>query len=184
MKRFASFLIALMVMLPLAACGGSGKDEPAVQYGRIGDTMSTEWFDFVVTDAYSCGQYRGHTPSKGYKLVVATVTLKNTCGQPVEMWRDDFALIWGDDGSVFDRDIPLAAGLSGDQFPDEYILDAGASRTGVMVFEAPQEFGDFSICFVEFFEPDAIPAGEEPDAALSIEEGDTFLVEFSVEDRG
>ena len=43
-----------------------------------------------------------------------------------------------------------------------------------MVFEAPQEFGDFSISFVEIFVSETNPDGEE---------GGTFVVEFAAEDR-
>ena len=177
MKRLASFLLALVAALSLAACGGGGtsgsQDEPGVVRGAIGDTLSTEWFDFTVTDAYSCGQYQGHTPSEGYRLVVVTMTLKNSCGQLVDMWGDDFVLIWGDE-DAFDLDIPLPAGLSGEQFPDEYVLGVDESRTGVMVFEAPQEFRDFSVGFMELFSTDANPDGEE---------GDTFFVDFTAGDR-
>ena len=182
MKRLASFLLVLMLTLSLAACGGglldlnpkNTQDDPGVRYGYIGDTLSTEWFDFVVTDAYSCGQYQGYTPSEGYKLVVVAMTLKNNCGQSVDMWGDDFVLIWGDDDDTFDLDVPLPAGISRDQFPDEYVLGINASRSGVMVFEAPQAFRDFSIGFMEIFESESDPDGEE---------GDTFFVDFTVEDR-
>ena len=180
MKRPASFLLALTMIVSLAACGEGGpdfnpNDEPGVKYGYIGDTMSTEWFDFTVDDAYSCSEYRGCAPSAGCKLVVVTMSLKNTCGQPVDMWGDDFVLIWGsDDDDTLDLDIPLPAGLSGEQFPDEYVLGINASRTGVMLYEVPEEFRDFSIWFIEIFESETDPDGEE---------GDTFFVDFTAEDR-
>ena len=175
MKRLACFLAVLMIALDLAACGESGpKDEPGVKYGGIGDTLSTEWFDFVVTDVYCCSEYYGYTPSDGYKLVVVALSLENNCGEPVDMWGDDFVIFWGYDDDTFDLDIPLPAGLSDDQFPDEYVLDAGGMRNGIMVYEAPQEFRDFSIGFMELFESDTNPDGEE---------GDTFFVDFTTEDR-
>ena len=178
MKRLASFLLIPMMLLSLAACNGldlNHKDEPGVKYGYIGDTLSTEWFDFVVTDAYSCSEYQGYTPSNGYKLVVVSMSLKNNCGQSVDMWGDDFVLLWGsDDDGTFDLDIPLPAGISRDQFPDEYVLGINASKSGVMVFEVPEEFRDFSIGFMEIFESESNPDGDE---------GDTFFVDFTAEDR-
>ena len=179
MKRLASFLLALAAALSLAACGAGGpgsdqKDEPGTKYGYIGDTMSTEWFDFTVDDAYSCDQYQGYTPSEGYKLVVVTMTLKNDCGQSVDMWGEDFVLIWGGDDDTMDLDIPLPAGLSDEQFPDEYVLGINATRTGVMVVEVPREFRDFTVGFMEVFESENDPDGEE---------GDTFFVDFTAEDR-
>ena len=180
MKRLASFLLVPIIMLAFAACGEGGldfnpKNEPGVKYGYIGDTMSTAWFDFTVTDAYSCSEYQGYTPSEGYKLVVVAMSLKNNCGQPVDMWGEAFVLLWDDDDDAFNLDIPLPAGLSGDQFPDEYVLGANQSITGVMVFEAPREYQNFSIVFMELFESSTNPDGEE---------GDTFFVDFAVEDRG
>ena len=175
MKRLASFLLIQIMMLSLAACGEGGleanpQNEPGVKYGRIGDAMSTEWFDFTVTDACSCFEYRGYTPSEGYTLVVVTLSLKNNCGQPVDVWGEDFVLIWSDADDAFGLDIPLPAGLSSDQFPDKYVLDADETRSGVMVFEAPREFQDFSFGFIEIYDDGA--------------EGDTFFVELTAEDRG
>ena len=177
MKRLASFLLALMMTMSLAACGGldlNKKNEPGVQYGYIGDTMSTVWFDFTVEDAYSCGQYRGYVPAADYKLVVVTMSIRNNCGQSVDMWGDDCVILWGEDDDSFDVDIPLPAGISDDQFPDEYVLGINASRTGVMLFEVPEEFRDFSVGFMELFESETDPDGEE---------GDTFFVDFTAEDR-
>ena len=177
MKRLVSFLLTLMMAVSLAACGGAPNPaggEPGTKYGRIGDTMSTEWFDFVVNEAYSCGQYQGYAPSAGCKLVVVAMSLKNNCGQPVDMWGDDFVILWGDGDDAFDMDIPLPAGISGDQFPDEYVLDANESRTGVLVFEVPREFREFSIEFTELFASETNPDGEE---------GNSYFVEFTAEDR-
>ena len=179
MKRLVSFLLIPIMMLSLAACGGldlnprNTEDDYGAKFGYIGDTMSTEWFDFTVDDAYSCSEYHGYAPSAGYKLVVVIMTLKNNCGQSVDMWGDDFVILWGEDDDTY-VDIPLPAGISGDQFPDEYVLGINASRTGIMVYEAPQEFRDFSIGFMELFESSTNPDGEE---------GDTFFVDFTVEDR-
>ena len=172
MKRLVSLLLPVM-LLSLAACvNGPDLQEPGAKYGGIGDSMSTEWFDFTVTDAYSCCQYQGYTPTDGYKLVVVAMSLKNNCGQEVDVWGEDFVLLWGDGDDTLD--IPLPAGLSGDQFPDEFVLGANEIKNGVMVFEAPREFGDFSISFMEIF---------VSETSLDGEEGGTFFVEFAAEDR-
>ena len=166
MKRLASFLLLPVMMVSLAACGG--RDTTDIRYGRIGEALSTEWFDFVVNEAYSCGQYHGYTPADGYKLVVVSLSLKNNCGRPVEVWGDGFVLLWG--GGDDTLDIPLPAGFSGDQLPDEYVLDVNASKSGVMVFEAPREFQEFSIRFMEIFESETNPDGDM---------GSTYYVEFT-----
>lgn len=178
MKRLVSFLLAMVMLGGLSACGEGGlslrgkDDEPGTKDGYIGDTMSTAWFDFIVNDAYSCSQYYDYTPSAGNQLVVVTMTLKNTFGQSVDMWGDDFVILWDDEDSGID--IPLAAGISDDQFPDEYVLGINAVKAGVMVFEVPQEFRDFAIGFQEVYESD-----EDPDGDL----GDTFFVTFTAEEK-
>lgn len=178
MKRLASFLLASVMMLSLAACGGNGlslnqKEDFGIKYGRVGDAMSTEWFDFVVNEAYSCLEYHGYTPSAGCKLVVVDISLKNNCGKPVDVWGDDFLILWDGGDDTFDMDIPLPAGISDDQLPDKYVLDVNAGKSGVMVFEAPGEFRDFSIRFTEILE------SENPDG----DEGSTYLVDFTAEDK-
>ena len=140
--------------------------------GRIGDTMSTAWFDFTVTDAYCCGQYQGYAPSEGYQLVVVAMSLTNNRGRPVDVWGEDFMLLWGDGDDTLD--IPLPAGLGGNQFPDRYVLDADETKNGVRVFEAPREFREFCLGFMEIFESSTNPDGER---------GSTFFVEFTAEDR-
>ena len=172
MKRLACFLLFLM-MMPLAACGAVN-DDYDVKHGGIGDTMSTKCFDFTVDDAYSCDRYQSYAPSAGYVLVVVNLSLKNDCGQTGDMWGEDFVILWGDDDSTSGLDIPLPAGLSDDQFPDEYVLGINEPKSGVMVFEVPLEFREFSIGFVELFESDDNPDGEE---------GNTFYVKFTAEDR-
>ena len=172
MKRLVLLLLPVILLFLTACSDRSEPHEPGVKYGGIGDAMSTEWFDFTVTDAYSCDRYQGHTPSEGYKLVVVTMSLKNDCGQPVDVWGEDFVLRWGDGDDALD--IPLPAGLSDDQFPDEFVLGINETKSGVMAFEAPREFRDFSISFVEIFVSETNPDGEE---------GGTFFVKFTAEDR-
>lgn len=182
MKRTASFLLALIMLFSLAACGEGGlslnpkgKDSDGPKEGYIGDTMSTYWFDFMVSDAYSCTKYHNYTPSAGNKLVVVNMTLKNTFEESVDMWGDDFVILW--DGEDDYMDIPLPAGISDDQFPDEYVLGINAKKDGVLVFEVPEEFRDFAIGFVEI----SVDT-ENPDNLEGVE-GDTFFVYFTAEEK-
>lgn len=179
MKRLASFLLALAMALPLAACGEGGLNlnpggKSDQKEGYIGDTLSTCWFDFTVDDAYSCTQYNGYTAGAGNKLVVATITLKNTCGESVDMWGDDFLILWdADDGAA----LALPAGISGDQFPDEYVLKINETRAGKAVYEVPEDFRDFALAFQEI--------SEDPDNPENLDgiEGDTFFVSFTPEEK-
>lgn len=186
MKRLASILLALTMALSLAACGegglnlnpGGGKDDDSdVKYGYIGDAMSTEWFDFTVNDAYSCAQYEDHAAQAGNQLVVVTMTLKNTFGESVDMWGDDFVILWDDPDENSGIDIPLAAGVSDDQFPDEYTLKINETRAGIMVFEVPEGFRDFAVGFQEIYEDTKNPEN------LDGIEGNTFFVSFTAEEK-
>ena len=183
MKRLASILLVLTMALSLAACGegglnlnpGGGSGEPGLKKGFVGDTLSTYWFDFTVNDVYSCTQYGSYTASAGNKLVVAAITLKNTCGESVDMWGDDFVILWDseDDGAA----LALPAGISDDQFPDEYILKINETRAGMAVYEVPEDFRDFVIAFQEIYEDT-----ENPDN-LDGKEGETFFVSFTAEEK-
>lgn len=179
MKRIASFLLALMMLFSLAACGEGGlnlnpkeTEDSDVRDGYIGDVMSTEWFDFTVTSATRCSSYGNYTAGAGNKLVVVAMTLKNTWGQSVDMWGDDFVILWDDEENGID--IPLAAGISDDQFPDEYTLGINASKSGVAIFEVPEDYRDFVIGFMEIFESENNPDGKE---------GNTYFVSFTPEEK-
>ena len=182
MKRFSSFLLALMLLFSLSACGegglnlnpGENNEDSDARFGYVGDTLSTEWFDFTVDDAYSCSEYQGYTPEDGNKLVVVTITLKHDWGASVDMWIEDFVIMWDDPDEDSGMEFPIAPGLSDDQFPSEYTLGINATKTGVSVYEVPQEYRDFSIGFMEVFESDTNPDGDE---------GNTYFVDFTPEER-
>lgn len=185
MKRLASLLLALAVALFLPACGQSGLDlspgggddgQPGLKQGLPGDTLSTQWFDFTVDGAYSCARYGSYTAADGNKLVVATLTLKNTFGSPVDMWGDDFAILWDDPDQDGGAAPALPEGISDGQFPNEYVLEIDEVRTGRAIYEVPQDFSDFTLAFQEIFEDT-----ENPDNLDGVE-GDTFLVSFTAEE--
>ena len=180
MKKIVSLLLSFVMLLSLFACGegglslkgGSSNDKE----GYIGDTLSTYWFDFTVDDAYSCASYHDYTAAAGSKLVVVRMTLKNDCGASVDMWGDDFVLLWetGNDDDDVDMAVALPAGLSDEQFPDEYTLGINQSKSYAAVYEVPEGYRDFAVAFMEIFESDSDPEGET---------GDTFFVYFTPEEK-
>lgn len=180
MRKFLPFLTALTLALTLAACGdggldltpGGGREDDSVRYGAVGDTLSTEWFDFSVDSVRSCDQYGDYAAGDGSRLVVASLTLKNTCGSAVEMWGDDFVLLWDDPDEDGGIDIPLPAGLDDGQFPDQYTLENRETKTGELVFEVPAEQEELTLGFQEIYVDE-----ENPDNEEGIE-GKTFFVTF------
>lgn len=179
MKKFVSFFLALMMLCSLAACNGLSlkpSDEPESKFGYVGDTMSTEWFDFTVKEAWACTEYDGYTAQEGYKLVVAEMVLKNTWDASVDMWDTDFLIFWEDPDAEggYDIDITLPV-YSEDQFPEEYTLGINVQKTGMLVYEVPEKFRDFSIVFQEVFEDVNDPTNEDGI------DGDMFYVSFTAE---
>lgn len=196
MKRWLTALLALVLALALAGCGGKdsgggskggganvgsgGGDvyaEDGWAEGRIGDTMHTYWFNYTVNSAYTCGEFAGRSAAEDCRLLVVEVTVKNTITSSVEMYDTDFQAQWGGSGEE-DYRLPITTDpetyeeldpISDDQLPGTYSLGVNQERTGLLVYEVPAGEKDFSISYLEAF--------EEGD------EGDTFFVYFTPEER-
>ena len=143
--------------------------------GRIGDTMQTYFFDYTVNSAYTCTEFAGTTPAEGSMFLVADVTVRNTDTRSIEMYDTDFQAQWGSDGEedfrvpiTYDTenqmDLPT---LTDEQLPSTYMLAVDEERTGLLVYEVPAGFQDFSISYQEIFSDDSY--------------GDTFFVFFTAE---
>lgn len=193
MKKLFCILLTLAMLLGLAACGGKNEGNDAggssggsadtdgdgvpegggYHEGRPGQAVSTYWFDFTVGEAYACQEFGGYTAAEGegMRLVVVPLTVKNTQDYKVDMFQTDFQLEW-------DVEDGVATALSAedldskDVFPNEYALDAGESREGVLVYEAP-EMELYYLTFLEVFD-DGSEAGRE---------GDSFVITLTVEQR-
>lgn len=122
MKRLLSVLLAAILVLALAGCGGKdsgdSKDsgtssggsenvgsgngdvyaEDGWAEGRLGDTMHTYFFNYTVNSAYTCGEFAGRQAAEGNKLLVVEITVKNTTSASVEMYDTDFQAQWGASG--------------------------------------------------------------------------------------
>ncbi len=61
------------------------------------------------------------------------------------------------------------ATLTQEQLPGVYTMAKGESRTGLLIFEVPDGYQDFSISYMEAFDDDST--------------GDTFFVNFTAETR-
>ena len=143
--------------------------------GRIGDTMQTYFFDYTVNSAYTCTEFAGTTPAEGNVFLVADVTVHNTNSASIEMYDTDFQAQWGSEGEedfrvpiTYDTenlvDLPT---LTDDQLPSTYTLAVDEERTGLLVYEVPSGYQDFSISYQEMFSDDT--------------SGDTFFVFFTAD---
>lgn len=163
---------------------GAGYAEDGYAEGFLGETMHTYWFDFTINSAYTCMEFDGLTPDEGYKFLVAEVTLYNTTksSQPMYFW--DFQLQWdvqpGEDeekafGYPLYEEIQNEDGesdfisVSDLQLPAYYELGINETRTGTLLYAAPEGAKDYSVSFQEVFEDDT--------------EGDVFFVWFNAEEK-
>ena len=147
-------------------------DDDGYAEGRIGDVMRTYFFDYTVNSAYTCKEFEGYTPAEGNKLLVAEITVKNTDRSTVTMYDTDFQIQWGDDDDDEAYDVPITYygdAVSDDQLPEEYDLGVNEERTGLLVFEVPEDTRDYSISYLEQFSNDT--------------EGDVFFVFFTAKDK-
>lgn len=116
--------------------------------------MRTYFFDYTVNSAYTCKEFEGYTPAEGNKLLVAELTVKNTDRSTVTMYDTDFQIQWGDDDDDDAFDAPItyySDAVSDDQLPEEYDLSVNEERTGLLVFEVPEDSKDYSISYLEQF---------------------------------
>ena len=184
MKRLASFLLASVMMVSLAACGENGlslrpgnPNSSGDAYreggakGYIGDILHTYWFDFVVNSAKLCQEYEGCTAYDGYRLLVVDMSIKNTVDFSIPMYWSDFPILWGDGDE--DGAYPLPKdefNATRNIFPDEYTLGINENKSGVLVYEVPvTDVPDYMLVYWEIFD-DGTEEGEE---------GDTYIVYFT-----
>ncbi len=188
MKKFFAAALTAVMMLSLAACGKTGlsgagddwvnEDDNIETYenqagsstyeGKIGSTLKTTWFDFTVKDAYVTDEaISGYSVSEGNRLLVVTVELKNTYGDTVPMWDDDFWIEFGEDDGAYPIDVNET--ILDDQFPKEYNLEKKETRTGTIIFEVPDDVEDFALVFLEYFDDST--------------EGNYFAVYFTADEK-
>ena len=187
MKRRTFLALTLLLLLTLAACGGSDGDssgggadiyaEGGYGEGRAGDVIHSVFMDFSVNSAYTTSNYHGHAAPEGKKVLVVEMTVKNTFNESLSMWDDDFQGQWSASTETDEFAWPITEGEGGssldtvaeEQFPAEYELAVNESRTGELVFDVPADERDFSISHKELFADDS--------------EGDTFFVYFTASEK-
>ena len=155
MKRVFVLVTALVMALSLAACGGDAE----ANEGRVNDTMETYFFDFTVNSAYLTADYEGYTPAEGNVLLVASITVKNTFQESIEMYDTDFQLAWGEEDDAYAYPVTTDMEtfeeldpVGENQLPGTYPLAVNEERSGELVYEVPSGYTDFSICYLEMFD--------------------------------
>ena len=159
MKKFAGIMVATVLAFSLVACGPV---DSAVQ--NLAGAASNKGSDVVTADDDGYAE--------GNKLLVAELTVKNTDRSTVTMYDTDFQIQWGDDDDDDAFDAPItyySDAVSDDQLPEEYDLGVNEEKTGLLVFEVPEDSKDYSISYLEQFSNDT--------------KGDVFFVYFTAKDK-
>ncbi|WRS26843.1 DUF4352 domain-containing protein [Oscillospiraceae bacterium MB08-C2-2] len=135
-----------------ASTTDDGREVGGYVDGRMGDTLSTAFFSYEVTDAYYADTFEGQSPSEGTTFVVAKVKIKNTFGDEIPMWANEFQIQWNDEG---DFSLPIA-NFHESQMEDEYVMKKGETLEALCVFEVPvaTEKTEYSVSYLEYYEDD------------------------------
>lgn len=163
MKKVTTLLATVMMVISLTACasGNSGNSQNSgtsdlsnlsdsgYVWGQVGDTLSTVWFDFNVTNATLYSEYNGNTPTDGYQFLELKIWLKNTYHESVPMFWSDFDVEWEDPDSY---ELPVFMTVDGKELTeDEYSLRRAGSANLVLVYEVAEGYDEFLVFFDEDF---------------------------------
>ena len=136
--------------------------------GKPGDSMHTYWFDYTVTGAYVCNEYGGYLPKAGYEILVVEMAVRNTFDEWIPMFDDDFQAQWNDiSDDAYVWPIEDAELLGEDVLPAYYVLEEGQMVMGLLLFEVPVGYTDFSLAYWEIFDDNTY--------------GDLFFLDFTVD---
>lgn len=145
MKRAAALLLAAVM---LTGCGTRTETD---QHFALGDTVSTAWFDYTVTSVGAAEEYAGYHSAQGDQLVVVELTIKSTYTQSTMMFDSDFQLSWSGMEQDDTRCMPVEY-YCDKQLPAEYELAPKESRSGVLVYQVPEEEQEFQFAFQEIYD--------------------------------
>lgn len=162
MKKLAAALLAIALLLTTGCSGNTSKktgsviarhseDEDGLYYGKQGDTMRSEFFDFIVENVKLTESFGGYTAKKGMHLLCLTVKETNTFVEALPMFDQDFVLTWESAEELF---YPLGNLDDKSVMPKEFELAQGKSATYNLVFEVPAEEPEFLLIYLEEFDND------------------------------
>lgn len=125
--------------------------EDGKAHGYIGDTFSSAFFDFTMDGAYLSSSYGSYDAGAGSQVLVMRVTVTNTTDYTYEMYDSDFALTWVDGDTTVYPITEYTDPVTEEQFPAVYELDPGESKSGLLVFQVPQDAVRFYLTYEEVF---------------------------------
>ena len=119
-------------------------EEPDGNWGNIGDTLSTRYFDMTVNDIIYSDSLLDFTVDEGYKFLSINVTLTHTSIKPIKTGGYYFYTYWGNgDEDYMEQDLGI------EDFPYTTTLERGNSITGDMFYVVPDTAEKIIFEFVE-----------------------------------
>lgn len=119
--------------------------------GRIGDTLSTAFFDFTVdsvdlTDAVAA--------EEGMMVLDVVITVKNTFGEEIPMFYNDFQMQYGEGDydccySLIEDTLPE------NTVPERYGLKRAETVSYHYYYPVPEDATEFAIAYLEVYEDDS-----------------------------
>lgn len=104
-------------------------------WGGIGETLSSDWFNFTVENVYAAHEYSGVNASEGNQLIVADVLIDNISSHQIIFDDTDLKIYW-EKGESSCGALQTIAGA---------ILDIGETCSGTLVYEVPEQIQNFAI---------------------------------------
>lgn len=141
-----------------------GRSYGEVITGKTGETLSTAFFDFTVSEVKAAEELDEYKPqSEGHRFIVAEVSVKNTTDQIIPVGNYDFSILWESEEEIAEEDqYPYKSFMEG-MYPDDTTLNPGDTLSGSVVFEIPSDISDFAVVYDEVYDDEF--------------EGDSYMVE-------
>ncbi len=138
-----------------------GRYVDGYQIAFLNDTVSTAWFDFTVKSVEFVNEYDGYTPDDGYNYAVAEITVKNTFGEDIDIYYNDFYLAYnlGNDTDVEYAE-EKAAYKDGENIGNSFVLANGQTATFDFIFQISSDaVGNYAVDYMEYYSDEV--AGNE-----------------------
>ena len=145
-------LVVFVVVLMLFSFAGCSKVIEGVRQvlsgnvsGEIGQSYSTQWFDFTVKSVKEASSYAGYEPEPGYRFIVVDISETGAFDEPVTMGTFDFYM----DADNFRYYLWPLDPFDDSMMPMEFMLAKGETVEYIMVYEIPDEAPNLKLLYTE-----------------------------------
>jgi len=143
-RKLAVLIVAASLLFTLVSCNKNKEINC-----EIGNTYSTEWFEFTIESIESVEFYDWYTPEEGNILIDVLITVKGTFeSRPVPLGTFDFYM---DSETFADYLWPLDP-FDSTMMPLEFNLPFGEEAAFHMIYEAPSGISDLTLIYKEIAE--------------------------------